>query len=72
MLEKIFTLVGNKTDFDDVKKLMENKETVGEIQCQYMSFDKVNKYFNWSPKHSIEEGLIKTVEWYKKWNTNQR
>ncbi|MFC2117182.1 NAD-dependent epimerase/dehydratase family protein [Bacteroidota bacterium] len=72
LLEKIYTLVGNNRDFEVVKKLMENKETIGEIQCQYMNFDKVNKFFNWSPNHSLEEGLIKTIEWYKKWNNKKR
>ena len=31
---------------------------------------KAEKAFNWKPKYSIEEGLKKTIDWYKA-NKNQ-
>ena len=37
-----------------------------------MTFDKINKYFKWTPKYSIDDGLNKTITWYtdflKKYN----
>ena len=39
--------------------------TVGEIDYQYMDFEKVFKYFSWTPSHNIQQGLEKTISWYK-------
>ena len=35
-----------------------------------MSPKKVEQTFNWKPKYSINEGLKKTINWYKN-NKNQ-
>ena len=32
---------------------------------------KVEKYFGWSPKVDINEGLQKTIKWYKKYLTSK-
>jgi len=37
----------------------------GENMELYADISKANKILNWSPKVSLEEGLSKTVEWYK-------
>ena len=68
VLENVYKLVGNENDFEEVLSLMKEKKTIGEIQCQYMNYDKVNEYFNWSPSHSLKDGLAKSIEWYDKWN----
>ena len=34
-----------------------------EIPFQYMSADKLKK-LGWSKKHSFEEGVKKTIQWY--------
>ncbi len=36
-----------------------------EIKHQYLSAEKARKLLNWSPAHTIDEGLEKTIEWYK-------
>jgi CDP-glucose 4,6-dehydratase len=69
MLKKVYTLAGNKGDFQDILTLMKEKKTIGEIQCQYMNYDKVNKYFNWKPNHSLDDGLNKAIEWYRRWKS---
>ena len=71
LLEKVYKLVGNENDFEDVLNLMKENKTIGEIQCQYMNYDKVNEYFNWRPTHSLQDGLIKSIKWYKKWNNKE-
>ena len=43
---------------------MKTKKTIGEIDCQYMDFEKVNEHFNWAPSHSFEDGVRKTIKWY--------
>ena len=46
---------------------MNEKRAIGEIQCQYMNYDKVHEYFGWSPSNSLQDGLTKSIEWYKRW-----
>ena len=68
LLEKVYHSVGNMEDFDEVLQLMKNREAVGEISCQYMDYEKVENFFNWTPRHSLDEGFKKTIEWYEGWN----
>ena len=65
LLTKIYEQLGNKEELERILSEMNGKVTTGEIQHQHMSFNKVYKYFNWEPKHSIDEGLSKTIIWYK-------
>jgi CDP-glucose 4,6-dehydratase len=37
----------------------------GEIQAQYLDSSKAIKVLGWKPKFSLEEGLKKTINWYK-------
>ena len=69
LIENIFELVKNKSDLLEVLELMKEKKTIGEIQCQYMNYDKVNKYFGWEPTHTLDQGLEKSIKWYEKWNS---
>ena len=59
------TTTNTNTKLTEIQKMMEGKKTVGEINCQYMDFEKVNAFFGWKPNHSFEEGLSKTIEWFK-------
>ncbi len=36
-----------------------------EIPHQYLSAEKARNMLGWKPKHTLEEGLRKTIEWYK-------
>ena len=36
-----------------------------------MDFEKVNKFTGWEPKHSLEQGLKKTIDWYVKYLREQ-
>ena len=64
VIENIYKLIDN-SDLINIRKNMIGKNTVGEIECQYMDYKKVNKYFGWKPKHDFIDGLSKTIEWYK-------
>jgi CDP-glucose 4,6-dehydratase len=64
---EVFEAIGNKDDLDDVLSIMNDKHTIGEIDCQYMDFEKVSRYFGWEPKHSFTDGLRKTIKWYSKY-----
>ena len=39
----------------------------GEIKDQYLSCEKAEKILKWKPSHSLEEGLSKSYQWYKRW-----
>lgn len=48
-------------------------ETSNEIEAQYLSSKKANELLNWNSKYTLEEGLNKTIEWYKEFfNTEQK
>jgi len=64
VLKTVYNLTGKQSDFHKIEELMKTKKTVGEIDCQYMDFEKVNEHFNWAPSHSFESGVRKTIKWY--------
>ncbi len=66
LIIKIYNKLENSKDLKVVLNKMEGKKTKGEIQHQHMSFDKVYEYFDWKPKNSIDEGIEKSVKWYRK------
>lgn len=37
----------------------------GEIEEQYLSAEKARERLDWSPQHSLDEGLDETIEWYR-------
>ena len=65
VLEKIYTLTGRIDELDKIKINMVGNKTIGEIDCQYMDYEKVNKFFGWEPKFNIELGLKNTIPWYE-------
>jgi len=67
ILSKIFTIIDNKKDYDEIIKLMKGNKPTGEINCQYMDFEKVNKYFSWSPSTLLDAGLTSTIKWFEKY-----
>lgn len=40
-------------------------ETSNEIKDQYLSAEKAHKVLNWRSKNNLDEGLKKTINWYK-------
>jgi CDP-glucose 4,6-dehydratase len=70
LLKKIYFSLGKQNDFEDILQLMKQNKPIGEIECQFMDFEKVNKYFGWSPSIELDEGLIRTTEWFKKYLAN--
>lgn len=67
ILEAIFLKLGKTGDLEEIIKLMENKKTTGEIEVQFMDFEKVNRFTGWKPEHSLEQGLNKSIDWYVKY-----
>jgi len=49
-----------------IKDIKSKKTTPrkGDILKNYSDIKKAQKYLNWSPEHSLKQGLDKTVQWY--------
>lgn len=67
VLETVYSMSGQDDAFGQVLAMMQGKETVGEIDCQFMDFEKVEQHFGWSPTHSFEEGIGLTIEWFREY-----
>ena len=44
---------------------MSKKKTVGEIDAQFMSHDKVTDRFGWLPSTSLDSGIRNSIDWYR-------
>jgi CDP-glucose 4,6-dehydratase len=40
-------------------------EAVNEIREQRVSAEKASEVLGWRPAHSLDEGLARTVDWYR-------
>lgn len=60
MVRLIINLVGRA----DLEPIVLN-EAKNEIPDQYLASDKIRRVLGWQPKHSLEEGLEKTIAWYR-------
>ena len=59
LVDKILKIMGS-----DIKPLILNQGN-NEIIHQYLSAKKARTVLGWSPNYTIDEGLSKTIEWYK-------
>jgi len=41
------------------------RETTGEIDAQYLDYTKAQRELEWQPNVELEEGLSRTLDWYK-------
>lgn len=48
----------------DLEPIVRNEAT-NEIRCQYLSAEKARRVLGWQPRFSLEEGIRRTVDWYK-------
>lgn len=59
LVDKILKIMGSS-----LKPIILN-EGSNEIKHQYLSAKKARDILGWSPKYSIDDGLNKTIDWYK-------
>jgi len=59
MAHRILSLMGSDLE-PDVRN-----EASNEIRKQYLSADKARKVLDWSPLFTLEQGLDRTIAWYK-------
>jgi CDP-glucose 4,6-dehydratase len=65
IVEKIYSLLSKESEYRRIESLWTNRQTTGEIDCQYMNYDKLNKYFGWQPSMDFDTGLKQTIKWYE-------
>jgi len=59
LVEKLLALMNS-----DLKPDIRNEAT-NEIRHQYLSAAKAREKLNWKPQFSLDEGLTRTIEWYR-------
>ncbi|MCK5081331.1 MAG: sugar dehydratase, partial [Candidatus Omnitrophica bacterium] len=60
LYSKIIKRIRNKTVKPEILNYARN-----EIRKQYLSTRKSRTILNWRARHSLEEGLDKTIHWYR-------
>jgi CDP-glucose 4,6-dehydratase len=61
LVKKIISLMGKDEIEPKVLGIAKN-----EIKHQYLSAKKARKMLGWSPKYTLDEGLLRTIQWYSK------
>lgn len=59
LVEKIYQIVGRRPNYRILN------EARYEIEHQYLSSKKARRILGWRPKYTLDEGLKKTIKWYK-------
>jgi CDP-glucose 4,6-dehydratase len=59
IVEKILALMGEDHDFEV------RDEATNEIPHQYLNAQRARKQLGWHPLFSLDEGLKRTIEWYR-------
>lgn len=59
LVKEIYRISGQKPDY----KILD--QTKCEIKHQYLSSAKARMTLGWKPEHDLEEGLAKTIQWYR-------
>ena len=65
LVEKILTLMGSALE------PVVLGETTHEIRCQYLSAEKARRMLGWEPLFTLEEGLRRTIEWYREFLSHE-
>ena len=65
IVERILKLMNSKRE-PEIRN-----EARNEILHQYLSAEKASRVLHWHPLFSLDEGLRKTIEWYRKYFNNE-
>jgi CDP-glucose 4,6-dehydratase len=62
--KKMVRMITDLAGRPDLEPIILN-QAQNEIPDQYLSAQKAHKILGWKPQFNIEEGLLKTIEWYR-------
>ena len=72
IIKKVCIKANNIKNYESIIPKFKNKKSFGEIKNQFMTYNKINKLFKWTPTYSLDNGIEKTITWYtgflKKYN----
>lgn len=71
VVKKFYFYKKEKKRYQEIISLMKLKKTKGEIPYQYMDYNKLNKYFGWSPKFKFDDTISLVFDWYEKYLTQK-
>ena len=60
LTHKVLAMMGRS----DLQPIVRNIAS-GEIREQYLDASKARKVLGWSPRHGMDEGLKRTIDWYR-------
>ncbi len=63
VLEMVETIIG-VSDCPKIKPVILNKAK-NEVPAQYLTSEKAHQLLDWQPQYNLEEGLRKTITWYR-------
>ena len=61
LVDKVLDMMGRA----DLRPVVENVASA-EIREQYLDASKARKLLSWAPRHGMDEGLRRTIEWYRR------
>lgn len=61
LVQRIIRLAGSSLE----PKVMLQRKIEGEIDAQYLSAEKVEQQFGWRAEISLDEGLKRSIDWYR-------
>ncbi len=62
-VKDLFELIRN--NFNKPVKASQGNARAGELRRSCLSFDRIKKDFGWQPEVALDEGIKRTVEWFK-------
>ncbi|MFN0120116.1 MAG: NAD-dependent epimerase/dehydratase family protein [Blastocatellia bacterium] len=63
LARRIIALAGREGELEP--RVMSQTKIAGEIDAQYLSADKITARLGWRPEVSLDEGLARTIAWYR-------
>jgi len=63
-VNKLYDIICKVTGFE--KKALNGPDRPGDIPANYLNVQKAEKVLNWKPEISLEEGIKKTYNFFKK------
>ena len=71
IIDHFLMFIKQLEEYEKIKKQFSGKSSKGEIDIQYMNYDKLNKLFNWSPVTNFDDSINKTISLLKDyWSRN--
>lgn len=62
-VNRLFTMLKERLNFE--KEPVYGDERAGEIRRNYLDYNKAERELNWSPTVKLEDGLVKTIEYFR-------